>query len=271
MSDRLSLIAGSGALVPEVIEAAQRRGMTVQVLSLVPRRLPRGVLGARLIATDIASGIEAIRTFGATRIAMAGGVMLADGAREAVLGQAGEFGNTRGDTGMSALASYLEDETGAQLIGAHELAPELLAPAGLIAGPQPEEALSAAGRSALVRARQAGRLDLGQGLVVAGARPIASEDIAGTDALLRRVAGFRRWGLAGDGRAPLVLAKAMKPDQPRTIDMPAIGPTTVARAKAAGIALIAVEAGGTLLIERGKLAKAAERAGLPVVGLTIDD
>src|SRR5690606_32635664 len=109
--------------------------------------------------------------------------------------------------------------------------------------------------------------DLGQAVVVAGRRAVALEDIGGTDSLLRRVGRYRLLGLVTGGRSPLVLAKAAKPDQPHFIDLPAIGPVTAARAKRAGIRLIAVQAGATILIERGKLAAAADTAGLPILGL----
>ena len=271
MTDRLSLIAGSGALVPEVIDAAIERGFAIQVLTLMPRRLPAGVASVRLDLRDLQSGMNEIRRFGADRLAMAGGVTLTDSNREALLRQAGGAAATLGDTGMSRFAGFIETQTGARLVGVHEIAPQLLAPDGQIAGPLPSPQLVEVGKAALRLARQAGALDLGQGIVVAGQRVIALEDVAGTDALLRRVAQYHRRGLAGDGRSPLVFAKAMKPDQPAAIDLPAIGPKTVTAARGAGIALIAVQAGGTLLIQRAKLAQAAAKAGLPIVGLTPDE
>jgi DUF1009 family protein len=120
-------------------------------------------------------------------------------------------------------------------------------------------------------ARNAGALDLGQAVVVAGRRAIATEDIAGTDALLARVQKFRRLGLTADGASPLVLAKCAKPDQPKFVDLPAIGPVTVTKAHRAGISLIAVEAGATLLIERGKLAQLAATARIVILGLAATD
>ena len=57
---------------------------------------------------------------------------------------------------------------------------------------------------------------MGQAIVVSGRRVIAVEDIAGTDALLRRVRLYRRRGLVADGQSPLVFAKAAKPEASRT-------------------------------------------------------
>jgi DUF1009 family protein len=269
VTGRLSLIAGSGALVPEVIATAYHRGYELQVLSLVRRRVPTGVAFVRIGLNDFESALREARQFGAPLIAMAGSVSLSDAGREQLLALAGG-GESVGDTAISALSNLIEEGTGARLVGVHEIAPQLLAPDGLIAGPPPSSELTATGAFALDLARRAGRLDIGQAVVVAGRRAVALEDVAGTDALLRRVASYRRHRIAGDGRSPLVLAKAAKPDQPRAIDLPAIGPKTVVNARRAGIALIAVEAGATLLIERAGLVRAAHGARIPVVGITPD-
>jgi DUF1009 family protein len=104
-------------------------------------------------------------------------------------------------------------------------------------------------------------------VVVAGARVVAAEDVGGTDELLQRVAEHRRRGRIGDGAGPLVLAKAAKPKQPLSIDLPAIGPDTVARAAEAGIGVIVVEPGRALLLDRAAMAAAAERHGITIIGL----
>jgi UDP-2,3-diacylglucosamine hydrolase len=62
-------------------------------------------------------------------------------------------------------------------------------------------------------------------------------------------------------RAGLVY-KAPKPGQDRRVDLPALGPQTVARAAAAGLGGIAWEAGGVILIDRAAMVDAAQAAGL---------
>jgi DUF1009 family protein len=100
---------------------------------------------------------------------------------------------------------------------------------------------------------------------------VAAEDVAGTDDLLARTARYRAAGLIGDAaETPLVLAKACKPQQPLFVDLPAIGPETIRGASNAGMSLIALEAGRTLLLERRRLVDAANAAGIAIIGLTID-
>lgn len=271
MSDRLSLIAGTGALVTEVLAAARKHGLEVQVLSASPRRFPAGVSVVPIDPAAPGPALDAVRAFGATMLSMVGAVSLADSEREALGRFAGAGGPATGDTALSNLAAAFERHTGARLVGIREIAPQLLAPDGPIAGPSLSAETIASATFAVRLARAAGRLDLGQAVVVSGRRAVALEDISGTDALLRRVAGYRRRGLTGDGGSVLVLAKAAKPDQPLGIDLPAIGPATIAKARTAGIAIIAVQAGATVLIQRSRLVASADAAQIAVVGVPADD
>jgi DUF1009 family protein len=271
MAERLSLIAGSGALVSEVIAGARQRGHQLQVLSLEGRRTVDGVAAVRFDLSNPEPALEAMRSFGATIATMAGGLRLSDRQREGLLRMVSAGTSSAGDTVMSKLAAKLGERTGARIVGVHEIVPELLAPEGHIAGPEASARLLERAAFALDLARRTGHLDLGQAVVVSGRRAVAVEDIAGTDALLKRVATYRRLGFAADGASPLVLAKAAKPGQPLFVDLPAIGPKTIPNARSAGIAIIAVQAGATLLIERHKLATAAATARIPVIGLPAAD
>lgn len=276
---RLSLLAGSGALVPAAVAAAQNAGHKVQVLSLTPRDdLP----GVKIVAADVANPLGilwSLKVFRTTHIVMAGAISLSDKTREALAKFAASNGKdsndkpvqSAGDATLSHLAASLERMTGAKVIGVQDIAPGLLTPLGLIAGPALDERGAAAVAFALGAAREIGRLDLGQAIVAAGARLIAAEDIGGTDDLLRRVAELRASGLTGDGSDPLVLAKASKPGQPDFVDLPAIGPDTIANAASAGIGVIALEAGRTILIDRAALVAAADGAGISIVGQAVDN
>jgi DUF1009 family protein len=168
---------------------------------------------------------------------------------------------------LSRLAQTIEELSGATLVGAHEIAADLLARSGHIAGPTIGDAALAAAHIALHAAREIGRIDLGQAVVVAGRRVVAAEDVGGTDELLARVAEHRRLGRMGDGSGVLVLAKAAKPQQPLYVDLPAIGPNTVAGAAEAGIVAIALDAGRSLVLERGAVETAASTHGVSIVGL----
>lgn len=271
MARRLSVLAGSGALVSHVVEAAMAAGDAVQVVAFVPQPERQGVL---LVSADLRNptgAIAAIVAFKATHVVLAGGLTISDVDREVLAGFAGNGpGAAQGDAALSSVTAAIEKYSGAKVIGAHEVTADILVGAGQIAGREATDAELAAARQGLAAAREIGRLDLGQAVVIAGRRVVAAEDVGGTDELLARVAAHRAAGRVGDGAGPLVLAKAAKPQQPLYVDLPAIGPDTVSGAAAAGISMIAVEAGRSLILDRPALVAAAERHGIAVVGLGAD-
>ena len=66
-----------------------------------------------------------------------------------------------------------------------------------------------------------------------------------------------------------MLVKIAKPGQERRVDLPTIGPGTVQRATAAGLAGIALEAGQSLIIDRAAVVRAADDANLFIVGIRV--
>ncbi|HRE43700.1 MAG TPA: LpxI family protein, partial [Terricaulis sp.] len=102
-----------------------------------------------------------------------------------------------------------------------------------------------------------GALDIGQGVVVCEGLVLAVEAQEGTDLMLARVAALpeRLRGTQQSRRGALV--KRPKPIQERRIDLPTIGMRTLEGAARAGLAGIAVEAGGALVVRRAELIAAA--------------
>jgi hypothetical protein len=164
------------------------------------------------------------------------------------------------DTVLGNLVKALE-ELGYRVVGAHEVAPQLVAAVGLVAGPAPNNADREDAGLALAAAKAIGALDIGQAAVAVGGRVIALEAAEGTDAMLERVAIVREKGRARwKGRAG-VLAKRSKPQQDLRVDMPAIGPQTVERVARAGLAGIAIEPGRVLIADRAETLRLASRTG----------
>ena len=54
------------------------------------------------------------------------------------------------------------------------------------------------------------------------------------------------------------------------MDLPTVGPDTVAKASQAGIRGIAIEAGASLLVERASVIRDADLAGMFVTGVKVD-
>ncbi len=269
---RLALVAGSGALPLRAVAAAREAGWTVRVMTLHPRSDLDHENPFQLKITRPDLAIKEVRAFGATHVCAVGGMHLGDRERETLAEFAGdEKKEAKGDAKLSRLGASLLKILGIPFIGVHEIVRDLLAESGTLGSLEPDAALRESMDRAFRLVRRAGELDLGQALVVSGGRVVATEDIAGTDALLARVAVFRERGLIGDGAGRLVLAKATKPGQPLHIDLPAVGPDTITNAERAGISAIAIEAGRTIVIEREALIAAADRAGIVVHGIAGDD
>jgi DUF1009 family protein len=170
-------------------------------------------------------------------------------------------GMVGGDDSVLANFAAFAEQRGYRIVGAHEVAPALVAKAGAIVGRAPHGATLADARLAMDAARGIGAMDIGQAAVAVNARVVALEAAEGTDAMLERVAVLRANGRARwSGRAG-VLAKRSKPQQDLRLDMPAIGPRTVEGVAAAGLAGIVIEAGRVMIAERAAAVTLAERTG----------
>jgi DUF1009 family protein len=266
---RVTLIAGSGALAPLMAEAARRAGDTLQIIDIVGRTDLAGTV-QHIPLARAADLIATVKSFRTSHLVMAGGVHISDAEREGIadaFGLAGKVARVAGDVGIAGMILMFCRVNRIKLVGAHEVAPDLLAPQGYIAGPALDSVVAESARLAVRAARAIGAIDLGQSVVVSGNRPIAAEDAGGTDALLVRAGALRAAGLAGNSGLPMVLGKAKKPKQPRFVDLPAIGAQTVDNAAAAGVRAIALEAGNTLLIERPEIEARAVAHGISIVGV----
>ena len=108
-------------------------------------------------------------------------------------------------------------------------------------------------------AKDIGRWDIGQSVVVKRGAVLAVEGIEGTDATIRRAGELAN----GD----VVLVKVCKPTQDTRFDLPAVGPATVtALAQVHGRAL-AIEAGSTVILDRDEMVALADRADIAVVAV----
>jgi DUF1009 family protein len=166
---------------------------------------------------------------------------------------------------LTGMAKMLEDH-GFRLLAAHEVAPEILVQEGSLGQFSPSENDMIDIRYGFEVLRTMGPLDIGQGVVVANRHVIAVEAAEGTDQMLARVADLRR---SKRFRAPLgtgVLVKAPKPGQDRRFDLPSVGPRTIEGVEEAGLAGLAVTAGGAIVAEPQIVVQKADRAKVFVAG-----
>jgi len=172
-----------------------------------------------------------------------------------------------GDNHLLSGVGVIFERNGFHLLGAHEVAPEILVPEGPLGKIKVSVRDSDDIEAGFGYLRAAGPFDVGQAVVVSGRHVLAVEAVEGTDQMLTRVAELRAAGRVPSAVGSGVLVKAPKPGQDRRFDLPSIGPQTVERVAKAGLAGMAVIAGETIIAEPAQVAAAADRANIFVVGM----
>jgi DUF1009 family protein len=227
----LALIAGAGALPAALVQALPTRPFIAAMDGFPPDGLP----------PDLTFRIERLYPFfnalqdaGVTEIAFAGAVRrprldpaLFDQQTAQIVPRLMHTLAQGDDATLREVIALFEEE-GFTITGAAEIAPSLTPPEGLYAGALTPRDQQDATRAAAI-AEALGRVDVGQGCVVAQGICLATETIAGTD---------------------------------RRIDLPTLGPATVEAAAAAGLAGIAWEAGATITLDLPAMQETAAQHGL---------
>jgi UDP-2,3-diacylglucosamine hydrolase len=272
---KLGLVAGGGELPIALAEACRLSGRPVFVLRL--RSFADAALerypGAEVGLAELGRTFDLLRREGCTAVCFAGQVTRPDFSAlkpdlRGLRALPGAVAAAR--RGDDALVRFLVSEfeaEGFSVEGAEQVHAGLTLPEGPLGryAPTPEHGGDL--DLALKVARTLGELDIGQAVAVARGVVLAVEAQEGTDALLARCAALPP-ALRGSADARVgVLVKWPKPIQERRVDLPTLGPATVEGAAAAGLAGIAGEAGGMLVLEREAVIAAADRLGLFVVGL----
>lgn len=171
-------------------------------------------------------------------------------------------GLKKGDNDTLAMVTSIFEAEGFKITGAHDLLEGLLIPAGIPTRAQPsvDDRADAARAEEIVTAL--GRLDVGQGAVVAQGLCLATESSPGTDRMLEFVAETgARYRPDPDG-ARGVLLKAPKQGQDWRVDLPAIGPRTMEMAAKAGLAGVVIQSGGVLVLGLEDTVAKADELGL---------
>lgn len=271
----LGIVCGGGAFPPAVARAAEAAGRRVVMFPL------RGFAGAEIEAWPhvwvhlggFGELTSALRRHGCRDVVFIGTV-LRPRLRDLRLDLAALRRLPRvirmfrgGDNHLLSGLGGLFEEEGFRLLGAHEVAPGILAPEGCLGGVHPNAADLAdieVGRRALDALSP---FDIGQGVVVVDGHVVAVEASEGTDLMLARCAELRTIGRLKKPPGRGVLVKLPKRGQDRRFDLPSLGPRTVEGIARARLAGIAIEAGGVIVTEIGELVRAADEAGIFLLGL----
>jgi DUF1009 family protein len=267
-SNKYGLIAGNGKFPFLVLEAARSQGIEMVVAAIKEETFPEierhagtvhwmslGQLG-KLIKTFKAEGVSRAIMAGQVRHKQIFSSIVPDLKMIQLLAS---LATKNTDSLIGAVAKLLEDE-GIQLLDSTSFLRPLLPEPGVLTSrtPTAEEAKDLDyGRRI---ARELGRLDLGQTVVISDSACVALEAMEGTDAVIERAAGLVNG-------SPLRVVKLAKPNQDLRFDVPVVGIPTVRLLKRVNATAMAIEAGKTLMIDRADLLNEANAAGICIVAM----
>ncbi len=265
--NKIGLIAGNGNFPIAFARAAKAKGMQVIAVAHEGETLPElaqlvdGIFWVKV--GQLGKIIHIFKEHGVVDVLMAGGIK-----------KTRFFGNTLPDLrGMALLAKMLHKKDDSLLRAvADELESEgimvrestlyldnIVARKGVLTKRKPAKAEFRDIEFGWQMAKEVGRLDIGQTVVLKDQVILAVEAIEGTDEAIRR-GGM----LCGEGA---VIVKVCKPQQDLRFDLPAIGTQTIESMKEVKASCLAVEAGKTIILERETVIHDADLAGITIIAM----
>ena len=268
---RLGLIAGNGRFPFLVLDAARSLGHEVTVIAAKEEAFPDlGDAAAKAQAAihwislgQLGTCITLMKDAGVTHAVMAGqvkhtkifaGGIIPDLKFMSVLARL-PARNTDGLIG--AVASVLKNE-GIELIDSTSLLTPMLAAPGVMTRRAPTDDERQDFEFGYGVADAIAGLDVGQTVAVKQRAVVAVEAMEGTDQVIARAGE-----LAGAG---VCMVKVAKPKQDMRFDVPVVGLATIQAMRAAGASALSVDAGKTLMFDKGASIDAANEAGITIVG-----
>ena len=273
MPERIGVIAGAGRFPFVVAEGARRAGYGVVIVALRGLADPSlRELADRFYWSGVVRLGRWIRIFrrqGVSRAIMAGSVRKREMyGRFRLLRYLPDWtsirlwffvaADKRNDSLLRAAAAEMQ-RRGVTLTNSVEFCPEHMALPGVMTRRQPTPAQLRDADFGWRIAKELGRLDIGQSVAVKEQEVIAVEAIEGTDDMIRRAGALCPAG-------GWTLVKVAKPEQDMRFDVPTVGVATIDNLRANRAAVLVVEAGKTLMLDRDKVIAAADNAGIVILG-----
>jgi DUF1009 family protein len=240
---KIGLIAGYGKLPKIAAQEILNQGNELVIISLYEEVTEdfssfEGVEVLQYSVTQVGKVIKAIKSSGATQVVFAGKV------NKSLI-----FSDIKFDlTAMKLLASSInrKDDTemeanGLEVINQSDVLKSLFLPKGVYSKKKPSKSQMEDIEFGLETAKELGRLDIGQTVVVRDKAVMALEAIEGTDQAV-----IRGCTLA---KKDAVVVKCAKPAQDKRFDIPTVGIDTIRNLTDNGGVVLAIEAGETFVVD----------------------
>ena len=267
--EKIGLLAGVGRLPVECAKAATALGLEVYAVGLLPEVDPE----LKDVVTDyqainvakLGDILAYLKMNGITKVTLLGKVtkeLLMSGNHAApdpmMMQLLGTLPDHKDDTLMKAFVGALAF-VGLEAYDQTALLKMLMPQAGTLTKREPSEEEKKDMQFGFETAKELGRLDIGQTVVVKDLAVMALEAIEGTDACIARGGELARGGA--------VVVKTAKPGQDLRFDVPAVGLKTLETMVKVGAKALAIEAGATLLVDREKVVALAEENDITIVAM----
>lgn len=269
LSKNLGLIAGKGDLPKAIASEAKKKGYRVIAIALQPladESLSPFVDDFHMIPIGhFGTIIKLLKKFSVSEAVMAGkvpkGLLYQDKKSLMPDLKALKFlfslKNYSDNTFLQAIKTELE-KNGVRLLKTTVFTENLLTPEGVLTKKHPKKSQWKDIEFGWKIAKEIGRLDIGQTIVVKHAAVMAVEAIEGTDEAIRR---------GGSLSEDATVIKVSRPRQDMRLDVPVVGVDTLSAMKKVKAKVLALEAEKSIIVDREKFIKEADKAGIVVVGI----
>jgi DUF1009 family protein len=267
---RIGLVAGEGKLPLHIAQNARIRGIEVIpfMLGRDPYKLRDACRhkGYRITPGLVRRTLDLMLQEKVTHVVFAGKVdkwillrdpRVDDMAIEALR----KLSRLNDDAVMLWIIEQMEQH-GIKILPQSDFLEDLFLPRTLLTSREPSEPELRDARYGLEIAKEMGRLDVGQTIVVHGGMILAVEAIEGTDQCLKR-AGKLAAKKGG------VVVKVAKPDQDQRFDIPTVGVRTLKTMRQAGLHMLVTEANQTLYLNPEEMAHYADRNHMTILSTDI--
>jgi DUF1009 family protein len=266
---KLGLIAGNGRFPFLVLDAARAQGHDVTVVAvndeafadLEPHARSQGVAVHWVSLGHLGKCLRILTDAGVTQVVMAGQVkhtkifsVIPDLTMLSVIRRL----RARNTDALIAAVVEVMGEHGMELLDSTAFLAPLMAKAGILTKRAPTEAEEADLAFGYRMADVIAGVDIGQTICVRHQAVVAVEAMEGTDETIARAARL--------ARGPFVVVKVAKPRQDMRFDVPVAGVATIQVMREAGATVLSVDAGKTLFVDGDAMLRAADAAGIAVVG-----
>lgn len=263
---KFGLIAGNGQFPFLVVEGARKKGASLAVVAIkeeTDRRINEAAENVLWVGIgQLGKMISFFKKEGVTQAIMAGQVkhvQIFSGSLPDVrmLKMLWDLPRRNTDALIGGVAGEMAKE-GIELIDSTYFIQDQLAPKGVLTKRKPDKTELGNIEYGLHIADEIARLDLGQTIVVRAKACVAVEAMEGTDATIKRA------GKLANGK--LTVVKVAKPDQDMRFDVPVVGVPTIETMIAAGATCLSIAAGETIIFDRDKMIKLADKHKICIIG-----